>query len=394
MWRFSEELGITLSVINVYGPYLNRAPFWDSLLHHPLVNGDSLVMGGDFNFSLGQNEVWGSHARADSMTIFFVQKLVEKGLLDIEPVKLRPTWRNNRSGEARVAKRIDRFLIAEQLVDRSFLVRQWVGSGGHSDHFPIFFEIKKAPINPPSSLKFNKTWLQDESFKTLFLTHWIPIVGENDRSAALQFADNIKRIKVWIKDWSTEKRRREDAELKQVEADLLAIYEGEGGGFSSQDSKEVLTRSEGRRNTLLLEREEAWRLKSRAIWLDCGDDNTKFFHAYARGRKVANTIWSLQDEEGSTHVTFEENARCGVNHFKQLFKAPLQATIEEVIRLAQMFPRFVDEGGNRDLMREVTEEELKKVMGSFQKDKSPGPDGWMIDFFLDLYDILGVTSRS
>ena len=136
---FFEELGITLSVINVYGPYLNRAPFWDSLLHHPLVNGDSLVMGGDFNFSLGQNEVWGSRARADSMTGFFVQKLVEKGLLDIEPVKLRPTWRNNRSGEARVAKRIDRFLIAEQLVDRSFLVRQWVGSGGHSDHFPISF---------------------------------------------------------------------------------------------------------------------------------------------------------------------------------------------------------------------------------------------------------------
>ena len=104
---------------------------------------------------------------------------------------------------------------------------------------------------------------------------------------------------------------------------------------------------------------------------------------------MANTIWSLQDEEGSTHVTFEEKARCGVNHFKQLFKAPLQATIEEVIRLAQMLPGFVDEGGNRDLMREVTEAELKKVMDSFQKDKSLGPDGWSIDFFLDLYDILG-----
>ena len=57
--------------------------------------------------------------------------------------------------------------------------------------------------------------------------------------------------------------------------------------------------------------------------------------------------------------------------------------------MAQMFPRFVDEAGSRDLMKEVLEEELKKVMGSFQKDKIPGPDGWMIDFFLDLFDILG-----
>ena len=105
---FSEELGLLLSVINVYGPYLNRPPS-DSLLQNPMVNGDSLVLGGDFNFSLGQNEVWGPRAHADSLKGFFVQKLVEKGLLDIEPVKLRPTWRNNRSGDARVAKRIDRF---------------------------------------------------------------------------------------------------------------------------------------------------------------------------------------------------------------------------------------------------------------------------------------------
>ena len=55
-----------------------------------------------------------------------------------------------------------------------------------------------------------------------------------------------------------------------------------------------------------------------------------------------------------------------------------------------MFPRFVDEVGNRDLMKEVSEEELKMVMGSFQKDKSLGPNGWTIDFFLALFDILGL----
>ena len=104
---------------------------------------------------------------------------------------------------------------------------------------------------------------------------------------------------------------------------------------------------------------------------------------------MANTIWSLQDEEGTSHVSFEEKARCGVNHFQHLFKALPQESIEEVIRMAQLFPHFVDEGGNLDLMKEVSEEELKQVMGSFQKDKSPGPDGWTIEFFLDLFEILG-----
>ena len=39
-------------------------------------------------------------------------------------------------------------------------------------------------------------------------------------------------------------------------------------------------------------------------------------------------------------------------------------------------------------MKEVSEEELKEVLGSFQKDKSPGTDGWTIEFFLDLFEIL------
>jgi len=37
-----------------------------------------------------------------------------------------------------------------------------------------------------------------------------------------------------------------------------------------------------------------------------------------------------------------------------------------------------DEVQNESLFQQVTEEELLGVMKSFQKDKSPGPDGWTI----------------
>ena len=59
----------------------------------------------------------------------------------------------------------------------------------------------------------------------------------------------------------------------------------------------------------------------------------------------------------------------GVIHFKNLFKAPNQASIAEVIRVAQLFPRFVEEEDNRLLMEEVSEEEIKETLHSFQKDK-------------------------
>jgi hypothetical protein len=82
-------------------------------------------------------------------------------------------------------------------------------------------------------------------------------------------------------------------------------------------------------------------------------------------------------------------SRLGKNYFQNLFKAETQASIEEVVQMAQLFPRFVDEADNRLLMEEVMEKELLEVLHSFQKDKIPGPDGWTIEFFLGCYEILG-----
>ena len=92
---------------------------------------------------------------------------------------------------------------------------------------------------------------------------------------------------------------------------------------------------------LLLEREETWQLKSRATWLESGDENTKFFHAFAKCRKAANIVWRLEDEQGISHDTFYGMATLGVNHFKKLFKAPTHTTLVEIIRTAQMFLSFV-----------------------------------------------------
>lgn len=37
------ELGEYFTIFNIYGPYLNRIPFWDSLLSNPLLRGDSVI---------------------------------------------------------------------------------------------------------------------------------------------------------------------------------------------------------------------------------------------------------------------------------------------------------------------------------------------------------------
>ena len=101
------------------------------------------------------------------------------------------------------------------------------------------------------------------------------------------------------------------------------------------------------------------------MWLESGDDNTKFFHAYAKGRKAANTVWSLEDDQGLVFDTFDSMASLGEEHFKNLYKAPDHATLAEVIRIAQVFPGFVDPDDNQALMEVVSEEELKCIIQSF-----------------------------
>jgi len=109
----------------------------------------------------------------------------------------------------------------------------------------------------------------------------------------------------------------------------------------------------------------------------------------AKGRKITNSIWALNSVDGDPVTSFDGLAEMGVKHFEDLFKAPPGVSIAEILRVAQFFPRFVGEDENKMLMGEVSEMELSVVMNSFQKDKSPGPDGWPIEFFLGFHDLFG-----
>jgi hypothetical protein len=114
-----EGIGLEVRIINVYGPHSDMIPFWDSLFRKDLMKVENLIIGGDFNFSLGEAESWGPSAHPDPQATYFNHLLSSNGFIDIAPIKLLPTWRNMRVGEAHVAKRLDHFL--SQNLCRCFL---------------------------------------------------------------------------------------------------------------------------------------------------------------------------------------------------------------------------------------------------------------------------------
>ena len=77
-------------------------------------------------------------------------------------------------------------------------------------------------------------------------------------------------------------------------------------------------------------------------------------------------------------------------HFKQIYRAPQNVNLVEIIRVAQLFPRFLDQEEGRELTKEVIIGKLEATLKWIKKDKSPGLDRWSIDFYLAFFETLGV----
>jgi hypothetical protein len=59
---------------------------------------NNIFIGENLNFTLSREEIWVSSAQEERFEIFLNDKLEAMGWVDIEPIQLSLTWRNNRVG--------------------------------------------------------------------------------------------------------------------------------------------------------------------------------------------------------------------------------------------------------------------------------------------------------
>ena len=99
-------------------------------------------------------------ARSDSVAPFFSHLFEKNSLIDLAPIKHFPTWRNKRSGDQAVSKRMDRFLVSDSLIGRDLILKASVETGGNSDHSPIVLIIKSPESKILSPFNFTPHWLE------------------------------------------------------------------------------------------------------------------------------------------------------------------------------------------------------------------------------------------
>lgn len=374
-----------INLLNVYAPYRNRLPFWDNLFKSEILDIESLLIAGDLNLTLRSEECWGQCKKVDSIAGRIRMELLKRDLVDIIPEKMEPTWVNGRLGSAFIAKRIDRFILKASIIDSWGMPSSRIGNVFTSDHMPIFLDWSAPQRRLSYAFKFNRFHLLDKSFNDLIKNSWNDILQSED-AFLLTFREKVQLLRTAAKDWQIKQRKIDKKELLDINRKMEVLSSSIRLNGLSFEQKISRTALEKRRQELLLKEEALWRLKSRATWLKEGDRNTKFFHNFANARRQRNSIWSLDDGSGGLFHSQQDISREAFNFFHNQYKRR-QTDPSDILWAVNVMPVMFDEKANDDFFMPIKEDELLATIKLFKSDKSPGPDGWPIEFFAHFYDL-------
>lgn len=101
------------------------------------------------------------------------------------------------------------------------------------------------------------------------------------------------------------------------------------------------------------------------MWLQDGNENTKFFHRYADCGKNINSVWKTKKDNDIWATNFNEIVIEGVKYFESIYKTKRQDIIVEFLRFFNTFPRIFNSYDNQALMEEMGKEELHLILQSF-----------------------------
>jgi len=396
---FSSSAGILLKgvfrgcntnvkIFNVYGPFRDREAFWNRLADCGILKDPSLILLGDLNFTLSPTEIWGS-SHWDPLMHYFKSLLKDSDLIDLCPIDIGPTWRNGRTSGQGISKRLDRFLMASHLAQVFNRFRVWHVDSWLSDHIPVCLQIDWGQDKISYPFKYNHHWYDNNEFQQLVRSFWLRDHGISDWSPMDRFSEKLRLLKCEVKLWARERKKQDEKELCSIEDDMANIFTKNPLGLYTKEDKVLLSALEDKKIDILKREEEAWRLKSRAIWVRSGDQNTAFFQRYANFRRVNNTVWDIKSADGVTVYTQKELAAAARAHFQEIFSDPKRDNISAQITLLETFPPLVTDEENRLMNACVTLSEIEIILKSCAKDKSPGPDGWNVEFFLQFWDLIG-----
>jgi hypothetical protein len=224
--------------LNIYGPCTDRQTFWNKVEARGLLDLENLIIAGDLNLTTSVREIWGDSATQDTLEDYFISLFSSHNLVDYAPVILAPTWRNGRLGSDSISKRLDRFLISDQLITTDDRIRTWVDSSFLSDHAPIYLHLDSSFHKIAHPFKFNSGWLLESEFNSIVSDVWKDPLYLDEPCIQHQLIWKLKCIKARTKAWVATHKKHNSERLLQLESELQLLQQTDdrAGLFGNNNS--------------------------------------------------------------------------------------------------------------------------------------------------------------
>lgn len=309
------------------------------------------------------------------MTLFN-DLISELAIIDPPMTNQSFTWSNMQ--KTPTLARLDRFLFSTEW-DREFPLSKVIALPRvTSDHCPILLTVEKATKRRQKHFRFEEAWLNYEGFLSKVPGWWVE--GPTKRSVVLTLTAKLRHYRQRIKEWcSTEFysiRNQENYLMEEIR--LIDVAE----------EQRPLTEERGKRREelraklwgVLKDEDSMWRTRAKRHWLRDGDNNTKYFHSIANGRRRINEIGVITDD-GCTYHSEEDKKSYFFRYFKNLFSVDASAPLS----FGDWSSLFSFNRVSAPMLGRLTEkfgaDEIKKAVFQLGSDKAPGPDGFPLRFY-------------
>ncbi|XP_074298902.1 uncharacterized protein LOC141629878 [Silene latifolia] len=121
--------------------------------------------------------------------------------------------------------------------------------------------------------------------------------------------------------------------------------------------------------------------KTKATWVNQGDNNIRYFHSILKVRSAKNKVFLIEDHQGIAHTDANQIQAAFLHYYEELLGTAADTTpvSHSLVQLGPMCTPYHCEV----LLSPVTKAEIKEAIFSIPNHKASGPDGFSSAFFKD-----------
>ncbi|XP_074301287.1 uncharacterized protein LOC141632661 [Silene latifolia] len=309
------------TMVYAFNDTIARKDLWSDVSTYSANITGPWLLCGDCNCVLTPTEILGGQTTIEEMEDF--QACVDHcALLDSPATGSFYTWNKKQDPSTRVYSRLDRVLVNQEWLQARPDAYANFFNEGYFDHSPCIIQDSTTSFAGRKSFKFFNMWSKVPEFlpcvQHIWNTKW---------QGTKMFQVGTKMFQVVMKLNSLKQP------LKNLNKYLFADIENSTThAWKVLDAIQTALHMNPTDSVLIYQEREALKTyrdlqtacdsfllqKSKATWVNQGDNNTKYFHSILKNRHVQSKIFRITDAEGHTHTDRDKIQQAFLSYYHHL----------------------------------------------------------------------------